>query len=368
MLPKKLRFELFDRLSLKTMRYVQSVPRKSAGGFVRNIYDMITEDFFMNGSLTSRSRVPALLAAIWMVGRESILVDDQVERTHKEAMTAILSQINDCPYCEDMLISLLHASKEHAVANEIFAHNRSQSVDNILRARLEWVRAIASFGAKEIPDTPFNKRQLPEVIAALMAMSDINRFSHVVMATSPVTAPFGLQSVKFALLRMFGVELRITKIKPLVPGKALALLPPAPLPDDMAWARHNPRIAAAISRWAAAVEREAKSIISPQVQRVVWHSLKCWRGELMPMSRSWVDKEVIGLQENDRLIARLALVLAKAPYQVDEGLIEAVLQKNVDQVRFVRILAWASYAAARRFAEHIAQVSANELGNMRDAA
>lgn len=65
MLPNKLRFELFDRLSIKTMRYVQRVPRKSASDFVLNIYDMIAEDFFMNGSLTSRSKVPALLAAVW---------------------------------------------------------------------------------------------------------------------------------------------------------------------------------------------------------------------------------------------------------------------------------------------------------------
>jgi hypothetical protein len=49
MLPTKLRFELFDRLSIKTMRYVQSIPRKSATGLVRTIYDMIAEDFFLNG-------------------------------------------------------------------------------------------------------------------------------------------------------------------------------------------------------------------------------------------------------------------------------------------------------------------------------
>jgi hypothetical protein len=206
MLPTKLRFELFDRLSIKTMRYVQSVPRKSATGLVRKIYDMIAEDFFLNGSLTSRSKVPALLAAIWAVGRESILVDDKIERTHKEAMTAVLSQINYCPYCEDMLVSLVHAGKAHAVAEDIFARNQLESVDT-LRTRLEWVRAIASFGENEIPTTPFTEEQLPEVIGALMAMSDINRFSHVVMAESPVSAPFGLQFVKSALLRMFGIEL-----------------------------------------------------------------------------------------------------------------------------------------------------------------
>jgi hypothetical protein len=368
MLPSRLRFELFDRLSIKTMRYVQSVPRNSASGLVRTIYDMIAEDFFLNGSLTSRSKVPKLLAAIWTVGRESILVDDQVQRTQKEAMTAVLSQINHCPYCEDMLVSLVHAGKAHAAAEDILARNQLESVDDTLRPRLEWVRAIATFGDKEIPKTPFTDAQLPEVISSLMAMSDINRFSHVVMAESPVPAPFGLRFVKAALLRMFGIELRVTKAKPLVPSNALRLLPPAPLPNDMAWAQRNPRIAQAVSRWASATEREAQSVVSPDVQRVVRRSLKNWRGELMPMSRSWVETEISGLEGGDRAIARLALVLAKAPYQVDAGLVQTALRENADQVRFIRILAWCSYSAARRFGAYIAEVAGARLDSVNDAA
>ncbi len=314
MLPTQLRFALFDRLSVKTMRYVHSDPRKSATGLVREVYDMIAEDFFINGSLTSRSQVPALLAAIWTVGRESILVDDHVERTDKEAMTAVLSQINGCPYCEDMLVSLVHAGRAHAAADGIFARSRRRSLDPTLQARLDWVAAIAAFGMHDPPDTPFTAAQLPEVVAALMAMSDINRFSHVVMTVSPVSAPFGLRWAKSALLRLFGAELRITKAKPLVPGKALRLLPSAPLPGDMTWAASNPRIAEAVSRWAATVEREAQAVVSANVQRVVAHALQEWRGELMPISRSWVEAEIADLQGEDRSIARLALVLSTAVY------------------------------------------------------
>lgn len=368
MLPTNLRFEFFDRMSIKTMRYVQSVPRKSATGLVRAVYEMIAEDFFLNGSLTSRSQVPPLLAAIWTLGRESILVDDKVERTHKEAMTAVLSQINDCPYCEDMLISLVHAGKEHTAAADLFERNRLHHTDATLRRRLEWVRAIAGFGAKDIPATPVSREQLPEVIAALMAMSDINRFSHVVMAASPVTAPFGPRTAKSALLRMFGIELRVTKAKPLVPSRAFGLLPPASLPSDMGWARENPRIAEAVSRWVAAVEREARSVIPPDVQRVVFRSLGDWRGEIMPMSRSWVEAEVASLEEGDRPIARLALVLAKAPYQVDSGLIDTVFHKHSDQASFVRILAWASYAAARFFAAYVAKTAEARLDRLGEAA
>ena len=54
-----------------------------------------------------------------------------------------------------------------------------------------------------------------------MAMTDINRFSHVVMEASPVGAPFGLRSIKALALRVFGAELRVTHARPLVPGRRL---------------------------------------------------------------------------------------------------------------------------------------------------
>ena len=98
MLPEKLRFQLFDNLSVKTMRFVSAVPTKEATGLTKDVYEMIRQDFFKNGSLTSRSKVPELMAAIWTGGREAMLVEDKVDRTMKDAISAVLSQINDCPY------------------------------------------------------------------------------------------------------------------------------------------------------------------------------------------------------------------------------------------------------------------------------
>ena len=74
----------------------------------------------------------------------------------------------------------------------------------------------------------------------------------------------------------------------------------------------------------------------------------------MPISRSWVDKEVEGLTGRDRAIARFALVLAKAPYQVDEALVGEILREDREETRFIRVLAWASFSAARRIAKRIA--------------
>jgi AhpD family alkylhydroperoxidase len=357
MLPKTLRYRLFETLSLKTMRYVHAIPRRRATGLVAEVYNMIEEDFFINGSLTSRSKVPILMAAIWTAGRESVLVDDRLDRTTKEAMNAVLSQINDCPYCGDMLISLVHAGGQHETASNIFAETEAAITDYVLRTRLAWVKSVASPGEKKYSPAPFTPEELPEAIAALMAMSDINRFSHVVMDGSPVRAPLRVQRAKAAALRFFGGELRATHVKRLTPGRALSLLPPASLPTDMRWANPNPRIADALARWRAVVEFEASRVVSSAVRDLVFRNLQNWNGELTSISRNWVDVEVTALTGWDRAIARLALVLAKAPYQVDETLVKEVLSGSRCEETFIRILAWASFSSARRFAQRIAEAA-----------
>jgi hypothetical protein len=349
MLPRNLRLWLFDRLSVKTMRYVTAVPYREATGLTKEVYDQIREDFFVNGSLTSRSRVPNLLAAMWTAGRETILVDDHLDRTTKEAICAVLSNINDCPYCGEMLISLVHAGDEHDAASALLRRGVENIENAVLRRRLAWVEAVSTSGQTDVPPCPFSPEELPEVLGSMMAMADINRYSHVVMDGSPVAAP---RTLLGAALRVFGYELRATTARPAMPGRAFTLLPAAPLPDELAWARPNPRIADAIARWAATIERETSQVV-PAARRAVTRALQGWRNEKMPLSRNWVDAEVSGLRGRDRAIARLTLVLAKAPYQVSGDLVEELV--DGDEARFVRTLAWASFTAARRFAGIIAE-------------
>jgi hypothetical protein len=345
MLPETLRNRLFDSLSVKTMRHVTAVPSSEATGLTRRVYDMIRDDFFINGSLTSRSGVPELLAAIWTAGRETMLVDGHLDRTTKEAVCAVLSEINACPYCGDMLISLVHAGDQGETAGALYGTDLSTITDPVMRERLAWVEAVGTPGRTDIPPCPFTPDELPEVIGSLMAMADINRFSHVVMDGSPVNAPLGLQGVA---LRAFGHELRATKRRPAEPGRALSLLPPADLPEDLHWAEPSPTIADALARWVATVERETHDVIPEAVREHVHANLEQWHNERMPISLAWVEPEVAVLEGRDRDLARLALVLAKAPYQVSDELVRPLV--DGDEERFLRTLAWASFTAARRYA------------------
>jgi AhpD family alkylhydroperoxidase len=344
------------------MRYVTAVPARQASGLTQRVYEMIREDFFRNGSLTSRSRVPELMAAIWTLGRESMLVEDRVDRTTKDAMSAVLSQVNDCQYCEDMLISLVHAAGDHEAAGDIFGRDGFDASSDLLRRRLEWVKSVATACKGDIPETPFTEEQMPEVIGTLMGMTDINRYSHIVMEASPVGAPFGLRSIKAWALRVFGAELKVTRARPLVPGRALDLLPPAELPADMRWAEPNPRVAAAVSRWVATVEREGAKVVSPDAREVVLEALNRWDGAAMPLNGRWIDDDIQGLTGRDASIARLAVVLAKAPYRVTAKMVTDVVGEMRDEEHLVRVLAWSSFATARRFAQLVARRAAAEPG------
>ena len=249
------------------------------------------------------------------------------------------------------------AAASMRLRHKSFPGKEEEIADPILRERLEWVESLAP-GLQSPADTPFTAEQLPEVIGSLLAMSHINRFSHVVMAGSPLKAPLGFQRIKSAALRMSDPALKTTTERPIQPGRGSTLLPPAPLPDDMYWAEPNPRIASALSRWAewSSVNQHSSSSRTFEISFIT--ICNAGKGEPMPISRSWVDKEVDkGLTGRDCAIARFALVLAKAPYQVDEALVGEILREDRDETRFIRILAWASFSAARRIAKESRQHS-----------
>lgn len=360
MLPKSMREKLFEKMSVKTMRYVDSVPSNEAQGLVKDVYDQVTDDFFINGTITSHSKVPELMAGMWMCGREIVLIGDKVDYTTKEAMSATLSQVNDCPYCADMLLGLVNGGGEHEVANRILFEREDDVGHERMREILTWAKAAAGAGPAGAPPPPFADDELPEAIGCLFMFSYVNRFSHVVMDGSPVTAPFGLMSVKGAALRIFGALLRYTTEKRHEPGRALTLLPPASLPEAFAWAAPNARIADALARWAMVVDTQANEAVPSAVRSLVEGSLARWNGERPPISRAWVDAEIEalggdGLSADERAIARMALVVGKASWQFDDGLAEAVLGTEADQARFIRVLAWASFVAARRVAERMAE-------------
>ena len=74
----------------------------------------------------------------------------------------------------------------------------------------------------------------------------------------------------------------------------------------------------------------------------------------MPLDNRWMEADIVDLSGEDRAVALLAIVLAKASYRVTDQMVADVLDDARDEERFIRILAWSSSMAARRFAQVVA--------------
>ncbi len=363
MIPSRIRDDLFNRLSAKTMRYVDEVPTSEATGLTAQVYEMVAEEFFINGSITSHSAVPELMAGMWCGGRESMLVEDQLDRATKEAMANVLSRINGCPYCEDMTVSLVHGAGSPELAGRVTEGPTLAEAEPEQEALLRWAEAVAN-GKWDTP-FPLEGDAFPEAVGTVTAFNYIPRFSHVTMAGSPIEEPLGVRGLNRSVARFFGHELGLSLSDELEPGRPLDLLPAPESSVDLAWASGNPRLEQAFSRWIATVDRHAEQAIPTPVRDRVEKRVAEWNGETMPISRSWVDDEVDDLEGSHRDLARFGLLVALSPSQVDDAVVQPVLGDG-HQERLVRSLAWAAMTGAQRVASGIAEANPNMIANPPD--
>lgn len=346
MLPAKVRNAMFDRISGVTMRkFFNPVTLKEANGLAKEVLLQSERDFFINGTITSHAACPILMAGMWASGREIALTNQHLPAWLKKAMGAALSEVNKCPYCEDFLLSLTHGAKQNNVANSL-RRNELDAIDDALTLkRFQWTKASITRNAEELQDPPFSPTEMPEALGTLIVFNYTNKISDFTLDGSPVPSSF-----RPGALKLFGLELQESSALDLEHGASLYMLPEAKLPEEFSWAEGNPLVADSLARWNRVVEEEIDHALSKEAQDMVRENLVAWQGGQAPLSRRWVEEEVRGLYGEERDKARLVLLVAKASYQLDDGLIEQVRQHGVSEANLVRLGAWGAFMGAKTVA------------------
>lgn len=304
---------------------------------IRRDFGMIVPPFLLH------LPAPAALSASWAIIREPTH-GHRVPRAVKEAVAASVSAANACPYCVDVHTTALHALGDRAAAAAI-ASGRSQTItDPTLHA------VVSGALATREPDAPILRRRpfpdAPELIGVVLAYHYINRMVNIFVAGSPfpvTKARSVLRSIAArALCRLVADSGRR--------GASLALLPAAPLPDDLAWASGDSIIADAFARAATAFEALGQRFVAEPVRRLVTRRLTERRGEEPGLSRAWVTSAIDVLPPLHRPQGKLALLAALASYQVDAGVLDAARTQPgpTGDEMLVSTAAWASFTAARR--------------------
>ncbi|MCK6629226.1 MAG: carboxymuconolactone decarboxylase family protein [Anaerolineae bacterium] len=338
----------FETRGVGLIKYVQPVEIATASGKLAEAFDQMRRDFGMVVSLVLlHSPVPELLYGVWAVLRETLLVGN-VPRNLKEAVSATVSKVNECPFCVDAHTVMLHALAEHEAVEAILQGRSDQIKSPEVRAMIEWASASRTPGSPLLQMPPFDPADAPEIIGVAVAFHYLNRMANIFMDGVVLPIPARLTGLKRAINQLSGSLLKEWMAPLSSPGESLSFLPDVSLPADLAWAASNPSVAGAYARLAAAVEAAGERSLPTVVRALVQQQVQNWQGVDPGLSRRWLEEAITELDETYKPAARLALLTALASYQVDEGIIRAFQTQYPGDDKLIGATAWASFTAARR--------------------
>lgn len=348
------------RRSLAQIQHVRPVRPAEADGLVAQVYRQVEDEFGMIAPpIALHSPAPPVLAASWLLLRETLLVSGPVSRAAREAVAGAVSVANACPYCVEVHGTTLRALGDRAGADAIIADRIGTITDPDLRRIAAWARTTGIRDEATAP--PVAAGQVPQLLGVATVFHYLNRMVHVFLGDSPMP-PGTPDSAKGAARWVLARVMRPSAVVGRLPGASLDLLPDSTRQQDFGWASADPTIADAFARAGATIEAAADGAVPEPVRVLVRDHLADWSGRPGGPSRAWVDDAVATLAEDHRPAGRLALLTAVAAYQVDAGLIDEVRQHGADDAALIALTSWASLAAARRISTWVATTTAAPPG------
>ncbi len=342
----KKQFKPLRREASAVIKYIRPVKPNEAQGLVADVYAQVKRDF---GKVVEpfmmHSPSPRLLAGVWTACREVELVGC-VPRAVKEAVAAAVSKLNRCPYCVDAHTIMLSAAGQNNAAKAIDRAKYCEISDSKLRAMVSWAIATTSPMSEDLRKPPFSSEEAPELIGTAVFYHYINRMTTVLLGETPL--PSNKHILKWPLKRTASLMFSGAVKRPKKVGDALQFLAKSSLPSDMHWATTAPSIAQAFARFAAEVEKAAENALPVTVRRYLKEEINEWNGKPSELSLAWSEEEINKFDNPVQAAARLGLLTALAPHEVDASTISAFKRECPGDENLVGALAWASLAAARK--------------------
>ena len=328
---------------------IQIVTPEHAEGRIASIYQQARREVLGNMGdvpepFTVHSPAPDLLAGVWSLFRETLLVGD-VDHGLKQTVATTISKLNACPWCVDAHSIVMYASGQGKAVKAIQNGGDLNRLDPETRALVEWASATLTPGAAILSDPPFSAEEAPEIAGSAVTFHYLNRLVNATLTERFLPTQSWING---PLKRMTGLLFRKHARRRWPPGESLPFLPEAELPDDLHWAEASPPIAGAFGGFAAAVKAGGERSLAPEVRSLVTERLVEWDGSPPGLSRRWVDDALASLPSALHHAARLALLAAFAPYQIDDTIVRTFREQHPGDRTLIEALAWASFAAARQ--------------------
>ncbi|MFE7558250.1 carboxymuconolactone decarboxylase family protein [Kitasatospora sp. NPDC057500] len=336
-------------LSLLQVRHVSTVSYGEAAGATARVYRELERDFgVLAPPVALHAPVPDLLAACWITLRETMLAEGRAPRTAKEAVAAAVSAANQCPFCVTVHGTMLDSLSLRPVSGRRAGRAGPAAGQPAGGPTAEELTAwITTAG-----EPPFPPELLPELAGTALCLQYLNRVVNIFLGPAPLPPNAPAQALG-PVLRVLTGLMRGSVRTTAAPGASLSLLPPAPLPPDLEWAAADPRIADALARATAAVDRVGAELVPEPVRAVVAAEVARWDGRDPGLGRAWLDAPLTGLPADERPVGELALLTALASYRVDDRVVAAARQAGAGDREILAAGSWAALLAARRRVRHL---------------
>lgn len=341
------------RASLGHIRHLPAIPPAGATGLVAAVYRQMENEFGMLAPpVALHAADPEVLAAVWMILRETLLAGDPADRAAKEAIAAGVSLGNSCQYCVEVHGAALFGLRTDDDARRIAGGQIDDVRDPRLRALADWARRSGERTGASLTPPPFTAAHTADFVGVAVTFHYINRMVTIFLSESPLEPipSRGHGLARQGAARLLGHFARVG----LSAGSSRTLLPDAALPGDVRWATGAPAIAGAMARGCAAIDRAGSAVVAPAIRDLVLRGLAD-RAETGPgiSAGPWLATQLNDLEPGDRPIARLALLTAWSPHRVTESELDALRAAGYGAAALVAITAWAALAAARQIGQDL---------------
>ncbi|MEV0233774.1 carboxymuconolactone decarboxylase family protein [Nonomuraea sp. NPDC050786] len=311
-------------------RYVTPVEPQAATGRVAQVYTQLADDFRMARMPVFLTLSPAaeVLAVTWAMLRESLLAGGE-SRTAREVVALGVSMANRCPFCVAAHTTLLHATGDHRLAETIAAGG---TPDDPRHAEL-----LAWAGSRR-PTPEIG----PQLIGTALTFHFVNRIASALLTENLL--PGNLQ--KSRLVRSVGGRAMARAVRTRLPsGASLPLVADLPALPEPAWGAGT-SVGAAYAALGA-VAGSGGELLGESARAAVSDTVAAWDGEHPPMGGAWLDGPLADVPAGERPGARLALLVALAPYRVTDADVAAWRGSRTDE-ELVRLCAFGAASAMAR--------------------
>lgn len=338
---------IVSSVAQRQIRYLTPVSASAATGLVAEVYAQVAEETgIVVPPALLHSPAPRLLAAYWILVRETLMAEGPVDRAAREAVASAVSVANTCPYCVDMHSAGMYRLSMEPEAEAIVRDRAEEAPDRRIRSVACWARSAHLVDVSPVRRMAGSPAQHATLTGVAVAMHYLNRMVNVFLPGNlvpPRLHAAARRRFKQGLSRMLGPAVSEHR----VPGRSLRLLPDAELPVWAGWAADHPAVADALARCAAAFEAAGARSLHTGVRDLVSERLALWPGGEPDPDPDWCEDLVRALRPDQRAAGRLALLTAFTSYRVDDGVVGDFRRYCAEDRGLVESVAWASFAAAR---------------------